>query len=140
MGLFTPLRFDGLAGLDIGVARVIEAVHEAAKLGAEEGAKLLVVAWQNNVNDILIHGYAIGNYHDSIQAADPQIVGEYDVEVEVFSDAEAHGDDYPFFLEYGTSRIPGGYPTMTPAFESTKDTVTEKCAETQRAALETWFP
>ncbi len=136
-GLFLPLKFDGLAALDVGIAHVISAVQEAAVVGAAAGGEVMAQAWRDNVETILIHGYATGEYYDSITVGEP-IVDKFDVEVEVYTEAEAHGESYPTDLEYGTSKIPGGYPTMTPAFESSQDAAVAAVAAAEADALAMW--
>jgi hypothetical protein len=133
------VKIDGMDALDVGLVRTIAAVQEAGAIAAKLGGEKIKLAWQDQIDQVLTHGYATGAYHDSITVDEPAVTGTF-IEVTVYTDVtNAYDDSYPFFLEYGTSRMPA-YPTLTPAFEASRVEAVATIAAAESAVLNTWFP
>lgn len=115
--------------------------HLMAKLGKLEselpemmsaalktGALTIQNRWKERV---LSDAYKTGNYMRSIQVGEPEISATH-ARVEIGTDIT--NPPYPFFLEYGTSRM-SARPTMTPAFDESVHPATEEVKATLSAMI-----
>jgi HK97 gp10 family phage protein len=113
----------GLHGLSECLGRIdhlTESIDLALSVAALAAAKPIENAWKRNVQRV---AFKTGSYLRSIHS---EIVAEgkgkgsegEDLELHIGTDIE--DPPYPFFLEYGTSRM-SAHPSMTPAFEDNKN-------------------
>lgn len=141
MFTFLPVKLDSLIANTTRLTAAVKAVQRDALQSAGEVIKK---EWKDNILTTLTHGYATGNYYDSIEVTDVIPVetdfGELPG-VEVGSTIEPEGGQpfsYPYYLEYGTANM-DAYPTMTPAFEAKKDEAAEVAKAKIAAALALGF-
>lgn len=150
MSIAQNLRFGnniniaGMASFDAGVVRLLAAMEAAGALASQAAGDVIKTAWQEQIDTVLVHGYATGKYHDSITVGEPVVTG-LSVEVEVYSDATNKQDlSYPFFLEFGWTDKGGNphgpYPTLTPAFEASQGSAVASMAAIETATLNSYFP
>ena len=80
------------------------------------GARILSNAWQR------IAPYKTGRYRNSIR---PEVTVRQPGFVQVTVGTDIVKPPYPFFLEYGTSKM-APHPSARPAFDETKDKVAQE--------------
>lgn len=93
------------------VDHLVEAVDIALPVAALASAKPIENAWKRNVQTSF---FKTGNYMRSIHST---VVARTSRTLELHIGTDLTNPPYPFFGEYGTSRM-RARPTMTPAFTS----------------------
>lgn len=149
-GLISALGITGVPEMNVNFAKLDALVKSATLTGLAAGGRRMKEEWQKNIEDA---GWAPGHapmdprndpqvqYYESIEVGKPEL-GKGAAILEVYSTLEARGGQpfsYPVYQEYGTSHNPP-VPTMTPAFDNTKDEVKVLVAESVASVVEATFP
>jgi len=108
------LEITGMDELLKKLTRLGERVPDILGTALTSGAALFQNRWKQ------IAPYKTGTYRGSIYTETLQTRGQ-DVAVAVGTDIT--DPPYPFFLEYGTSRMPLPHPSMRPALDETRDAI-----------------
>lgn len=153
-GFVSVLGISGMPELDEQFVRLFAEIKMAEREGLKLGGEIMAHKWKENIvsegwqsprdwRPLDVRNVPAHRYFDSIKVGDAKVISKTGlVTIDVYSDIEPRGDQtfsYPELQEYGW-RGGEARPTMTPAFDDTRDEVIAVFAATVRTVVDTTFP